>query len=60
LEQIEHYHHRRDLLGEQDSCRCGQRMPCDALILQGEILELRKALAELTEQHLLECQTDAT
>lgn len=32
-EKIRDYHHRRDILGEQDRCRCGQKMPCDVLVL---------------------------
>lgn len=33
LDAIREFHHRRDILGEQDRCRCGQKMPCDGVML---------------------------
>lgn len=46
LAGIREFHHRRDLLGEQDRCRCGQKMPCDGVMLLDYIEQQAQALAE--------------
>lgn len=46
LAAIRDYHHRRDILGGQDRCRCGQRMPCDVLKVLMVVEAQAKRLAQ--------------